>query len=279
MKTTIPAVAILLLFFSFTSISYSQDANWFPVRTTIESVWARKIDPKNLQDAYPRPTLKREEWINLNGLWKFSTTGRDAQKPDGYQRHILVPFAPESNLSGVGIKIGPDDKIWYNREFIIPEHWSGKFIKLHFGASDYETTVFVNGKKVGMHRGGYDPFSFDITYFLNEKGKQTVEVSVWDPTEHHYQSRGKQTTNPKGIWYTSVSGIWQTVWLEPVQSTHIEKLKTETDIDASNVSFAVSGLNFDPEDSIRVSVLENKSLKLTSQFGQDTPVKIKISRA
>src|SRR5262249_23592443 len=124
---------------------------------------------------------------------------------------------PESALSGVGKSVGPNNRLWYRRTFKVPADWKGQRIMLNFGAVDWDSTVWLNGKKIGDHQGGYDPFSFDMTDALKADGDQELTVAVWDPSHLGVQPVGKQHTNPKGIWYTPVTGIWQTVWMEPVE--------------------------------------------------------------
>jgi beta-galactosidase/beta-glucuronidase len=180
--------------------------------------------------------MVRGEWLNLNGLWDYAIVARDAGQLESWDGQILVPFAVESALSGVMRPVGPDKRLWCRRAFEIPQgrRWNeeGRRILLNLGAVDWETTVWVNGHEVGTHKGGYDPFTFDITDALNESGKQEIVVSVWDPADAGTQPRGKQVRNPRGIWYTAVTGIWQTVWLEPVRPVHIKSIEMTPDIDA-----------------------------------------------
>ena len=257
MRTTKPLAFLAGLCLLITLHSHAQHANWYPSSNHLVTQWAEKVDPDHVYEVYPRPTMQREKWLNLNGLWELAFSPKDAKMPQKYNRHILVPFAPESALSGVDINPGPDKKIWYKRTFIVPETWSGKLILLNIGASDWETTVYVNGNEIGLHRGGYDPFTFDISYFLKESGKQEIEISVWDPTNKGHQPRGKQTLNPEGIWYTSVSGIWQTVWIEPVSEPFIQNITTETDIDKSTVQFTIDGKNTMQDDQYRITIYES----------------------
>ena len=205
-------------------------AQWQPAGDKIKTPWAEKVDPENPLPEYPRPLMERSRWQNLNGLWNYSIvrTGELPQQSDG---KILVPFAIESSLSGVGKQLGHEREHWYERTFELPARWAGDRILLHFGAVDWKADVWVNDIKVGQHTGGYTPFSFDITAALNKKGSNTLKVKVWDPTAAGYQPRGKQVDNPSGIFYTAVSGIWQTVWLEPVPEKHIAGLRITPDID------------------------------------------------
>ena len=200
---------------------------WSPKGDKIKTEWADKLTPDNVWQSYPRPQLKRAEWMNMNGLWNYSVTGHDVKKKSvEYSGQILVPFAIESSLSGVMKSFLPTDKLWYKRNFTIDDKWKNKDIILHFGAVDYECKVWVNNKLVGSHKGGNNPFSFNITKYLRRNSEQIVEVSVTDPTDTESISRGKQQLNQEGIWYTPVSGIWQTVWIEPVNKNHITSIHT-----------------------------------------------------
>ncbi|UCF43582.1 MAG: beta galactosidase jelly roll domain-containing protein [Planctomycetota bacterium] len=199
------------------------------------SKWAKEVSAKNALPEYPRLQMVRKDWMNLNGQWKYAIRPKSDSQPKTFDGHILVPFCVESALSGVQKAVGEDKRLWYKRSFDIPKKWSDKRILLHFGAVDWETNVWVNGKHIGSHRGGYDRFSFDITDALNNDGTQEIVVSVWDPADEGYQPRGKQVQEPRGIWYTSVTGIWQTVWLEPVNVAYIKSIKIVPDIDAEVV--------------------------------------------
>jgi hypothetical protein len=212
-------------------------ADWKPAPSPLMTRWAKEVDPKNPLPEYPRPQMVRKDWMNLNGLWQFSTADEVKDAPIGKELpgQILVPFPMESALSGVGKHA---DRSWYRRTFEIPKDWTKQRVLLHFGAVDYRTEVFVNGKSVGKHTGGYDEFSFDITEALKPADEQEVIVFVEDTTDAA-QARGKQHPNPTGIWYTSVTGIWQTVWIEPVPAAAISNLKIVPDIDAGNVRVTV----------------------------------------
>jgi hypothetical protein len=209
-------------------------AYWQPAAGPLMTRWARDVSPKNAHPEYPRPQMVRKEWLNLNGLWDLAITGKD-DKPSAFENQILVPFPVESALSGVMKPVSENDRIWYRRTFDVPIKWWGQRVWLHFGAVDFETTVWVNGRQVGQHRGGYDGFSFDITEALNKAGENEMLVGVWDPTDAGTQPRGKQIRKPHGIWYTPTSGIWQTVWLEPVGTASIIDLKISPDVDGGSV--------------------------------------------
>lgn len=210
-------------------------AEWQPTQAPLMTRWSKDVKPNNVWPEYPRPQMERRDWQNLDGLWNYAIAEKDSPQPTQWDGQILVPFAIESALSGVMKPLGSDQRLWYLRTFDVPKTWKDKRVLLHFGAVDWETTVFVNGKELGTHRGGYDGFGFDITDALKPSGEQQIVVSVWDPTDRGPQARGKQVRRPNSIWYTSTSGIWQTVWIEPVNAAHIEALRITPDVDASSV--------------------------------------------
>jgi len=209
--------------------------------------------------------MVRSQWANLNGLWKYAITGKSELKiPENFDGDILVPFPVESSLSGVQRKLMPDELLWYFTEFAVPSDWKNKNIILHFGAIDWQSTIWINDIKVGEHTGGYTPFSFDITPFLNSKGKQKMVIKVYDPNFDKentvidgYQARGKQTLHPAGCWYTAQSGIWQTVWLEPVNKKHIEDVKISSDIDKSMLYVELKTTASKNEDWFEAVVVDN----------------------
>ncbi|MDR2885987.1 MAG: beta galactosidase jelly roll domain-containing protein [Rikenellaceae bacterium] len=203
---------------------------WAPVGDKIKTAWAEKVDPANPLPEYPRPIMERTEWQNLNGLWDYAILPVGADSPAVFDGQILVPFAVESSLSGVGKRVGQENELWYSREFSVPKKWKKNRMLLHFGAVDWRCDVWVNDTKVGSHEGGYAPFTFDVTDAL-KKGDNKLTLRVWDPTDKGYQARGKQVENPHAIWYTPVTGIWQTVWLEPVGEVYIADVKTTPDVD------------------------------------------------
>lgn len=211
---------------------------WQPVHGRLLTRWAAEITPDNAWRSYPRPQLGRPHWLNLNGLWDYAVTPQELQ-PEQFSGQILVPFPLEAALSGVQRALQPDEWLWYRRDFTVPEDWQGQRLLLHFGAVDWETQVFINGQLAGQHRGGYLPFYFDISPYI-QAGSNEIRVRVWDPTDQHWQQRGKQVLQPKSIWYTAVSGIWQTVWLEPVPETYIAGLKLTPDIDRELLSIETS---------------------------------------
>ena len=187
--------------------------------------------------------MVRKSWQNLNGEWNYAITHRYAGRPSAFGGRILVPFPIESQLSGAGVWVTPDQRLWYRRAFTVPSLPAGHRLLLHFGAVDWEAVVSVNGKEVGQHRGGYDPFTFDITDALKtgaSNDEQDLIVAVRDPTDGGDQPRGKQVSRPRSIYYTAVTGIWQTVWLEPVPDTHVTALRIDSDVDRGSVSVTVS---------------------------------------
>lgn len=229
-------------------------AQWQPAGDRIRTAWSEEIDPQNVLPEYPRPQMVRSEWKNLNGLWNYAIRPLGEQ-PAAFDGEILVPFAVESSLSGVGERLGSKNELWYERTFEISPKWNGKRILLHFGAVDWKADVWVNGIAVGSHTGGYTPFSFDITAAL-AKGGNTVRVRVWDPTDEGYQPRGKQVNNPNGIWYTPVSGIWQTVWLEAVPQHYIREVRTTPDLDRKMFRVEAPVCNAQAGDMIEVTLYD-----------------------
>ena len=233
----------------------AQDAAWQPAGDKIRTEWAEQVDPRSPLPEYPRPQLVREGWQSLNGLWDYAIVTKDANQPADFQGKILVPFAVESSLSGVGDSVGQDQRLWYRTTFTVPRAMRKKKVLLHFGAVDWETEVWVNGRTVGTHRGGYDPFTFDITNQL-ASGEQELVVSVWDPTDQGPQPRGKQVKDPHGIWYTPVTGIWQTVWLEAVPDSHIAATKNTPSLEESAITVSARIENAQDGDQLRVKVLD-----------------------
>ena len=213
--------------------------NWQPVPGHIMTHWAKDVTPENAWREYPRPQMTRNEWLNLNGLWKYGIAPIEQDYYDAVDGEILVPFPIESALSGVKSPLGAGERLFYRKTFSIPGAWAGKRVLLHFGAVDWEATVWVNGQWLGIHQGGYLPFQFDITDVIRNSENELV-VAVWDPTDTHWQQRGKQVRKPKTIWYTAVSGIWQSVWMEPVPQTYINGIMITPDLDAGIVSLKVN---------------------------------------
>lgn len=255
-----------------------QAQDWKAVPGKITSPWAEKVDPTKTLPEYPRPQLVRSDnWKNLNGLWSYALTPKDSAEPKAYAGKILVPFAIESSLSGVGKTVGKDSLLWYKTSFTIPSNLKNNNILLHFGAVDWKSEVYVNGKKVGTHEGGYDAFSFDITAFLKKGSKQELTVSVWDPTDEGPQPRGKQVRKPKSIWYTPVTGIWQTVWLEGVSETYIASTKQTPNIDTKTIALSADIQSAQPGDLISFTAFDGKTKVAEKQVAANTPLELEIA--
>lgn len=234
-------------------------AQWKPVEGRISTQWSEQVNPANVLPEYPRPIMERTEWKNLNGLWDYAIIEKGKHAPSVFDGKILVPFAVESSLSGVAKTVGAEKELVYRRSFDVPSSWKGKKVLLHFGAVDWKTDVWVNDVKVGSHTGGFTPFSFDITEALQGKNN-TLLVKVWDPTDKGYQPRGKQVSRPEGIWYTPVTGIWQTVWLEPVSESYIQDLRITPDIDNSLLSLKALVKDATSKDLVEVKVFDGQQL-------------------
>lgn len=263
---------IVALFFTLL-LTFNLSAQWQPAGDKIKTRWATEIDVNNVLPEYPRPIMERAEWQNLNGLWNYAILPVGKQKPAGFEGEILVPFAIESSLSGVQKRVGRDNELWYQREFTVPAKWKNNKVLLHFGAVDWKADVWVNDVKVGQHTGGYTPFSFDITPAL-ASGKNTLVVKVWDSTDQGYQPRGKQVNKPEGIWYTPVTGIWQTVWLEPVPETYIEDLKITPNIDNNTLKVQALTNVASATQKVEVIIKEGDKIVATSQAINNQPVEI-----
>ena len=211
-----------------------------PLSGQLKTRWAKDVTADNCHPEYPRPHLVRGNWQNLNGLWDYAVTASRATEMGKPQGNILVPFPIESALSGVKQQLPKDHVLWYRRRFRAPELASGEALRLNFGAVDWRCEVFVNGKSAGTHQGGYDAFSFDISAALVDRDEQELVVRVEDPTSDDYQPRGKQVRNPKGIWYTPSSGIWQTVWLERVPRCYVREVYCLADIAKREVTAVIA---------------------------------------
>ncbi len=230
--------------------SLAPAADWKPAPGKLMTAWAAKVDPNHPLPEYPRPQMVRDgEWTNLNGLWGFVIEDAIDESlkpalPVVFDDKILVPFCVESALSGVMKPLTDKQWLWYHRSLAAPKLADGKRLLLHFGAVDWEAEVYINGYYVGTHRGGYDPFTFDITDQAKAGGDNELLVCVSDSTGRNGEPHGKQSfaaiQNPGGIFYTPCSGIWQTVWMEVVPEVSIESLKIVPDVDAGMVHVTVS---------------------------------------
>ena len=267
---------IVALTLAFCLGSSWADAQWKPAGDRIRTEWAERMDVENVLPEYPRPIMEREAWLNLNGLWDYAVLPAGTPASGKFDGQILVPYAIESSLSGVGRKLGQENELWYRRSFEVPSAWKGQRVLLHFGAVDWKADVWVNDIKVGTHTGGFTPFSFDISSALR-KGSNQLTVKVWDPTDDSYQPRGKQSNRPHGIWYTPVSGIWQTVWLEPVPQRYIETLRTVPDIDRHLLTVNVCA-NGESIDRVEVSVLDGETLVASAAALYGVPVEVNMPK-
>lgn len=243
--------------FLFLFLGFVAHAQWKPQGDKIKTKWAAQVDPNKTLAEYPRPIMERSQWKNLNGLWNYKIQELGKTAPSNYDGQILVPFAVESSLSGVMKEVGAEKELWYETNFSLDSKWKGKNILLHFGAVDWKTEVWINDIKVGSHTGGYTPFSFNITPFVKKGKNQKLVVKVWDPSNDGTQPRGKQVKSPEGIWYTPVTGIWQTVWIEPVNKTSITELKTTPNVDQNSVTIKANVAGAGAGDFIEISVFDN----------------------
>ncbi len=262
---------VILFFALFFALSLS--AQWKPAGDKLKTRWASQIDVNNVLPEYPRPIMERAQWQNLNGLWDYAILPVGRQTPSSFDGKILVPFAVESSLSGVQKRLGGDNELWYHREFNVPSNWRNNKVLLHFGAVDWKADVWVNDIKVGQHTGGYAPFSFDVTPAL-KNGANKLVVKVWDGTDSGYQPRGKQVNRPEGIWYTPVSGIWQTVWLEPVPEKYIEHIKVTPDIDKNILTVEAFTNETSSSDRVEVKVMDGSRVVATGQSINNQPVEV-----
>jgi hypothetical protein len=267
----------LIISYCLSTLFFVANAQYRQQPVSISSPWASQINETNAWQEYPRPQLVREEWKNLNGLWDYAITNKGENIPTNFQGKILVPYSIESSLSGVQKALRPTQELWYNKEVSIPATWKGKNVVLHFGAVDYQSDLYVNGKHVGQHTGGSDPFSYDITAFLSADAVQQISLKVFDPTDTDIQPRGKQSLNPKGFWYTAVSGIWQTVWMEPVDATRIFVLNPVADIDNGTITLNSSLTNSLGDEEMEVQVFyQGEQIKeITSPYRSALKIDLK----
>lgn len=270
MRTKSTILFALILMMGLEATAYK------PVGDRIMTTWGENLDPSHVWQEYPRPMMARPEWQNLNGLWEYAIIGKDVTTPVEYQGEILVPFCAESALSGVGKEVGEDNALWYKRNFTVPKSWRGRDVMLNFGAVDWQADVWVNGTKIGSHTGGYTPFSLNITQAINATGDNELIVRVWDPTDKGYQPRGKQHSRPHQIWYTPVTGIWQTVWIEPVNKTHVAGLKITPDIDRNTLTVEVDCEGADERYSEEVVVKDHGTIVAIGRALPGEPITINM---
>jgi len=256
--------------------SFSFAATWKPAAGTMMTRWAAEVNPDSPLPEYPRPQMVRAAWKNLNGLWKYAVTTQDKTSSEINDGNILVPFAIESALSGVKRTFLPSEKLWYRRSFEVPAPWREGKVLIHFGAVDYHTVVYINGKKAGEHEGSGDAFSFDITGLLASGEKQEVTLEVLDPTDAGDQPRGKQVLKPHGIYYTAVSGIWKTVWIEPVPEKYLCDFAGTPDIDRGTFTVNAQVAGSDKATEVRYTVLDKgkQIVAATGKPGENTVLNI-----
>lgn len=269
---------LFCIFVCLVGISQVQ-SQWKPAGSRMLTRWGKNIDPSNLLSEYPRPIMKRNVWKNMNGLWEYAITDKNQQTfPNKADGNILVPFPVESSLSGVAKKVGPDKFLWYRYEFEVPEEWDGNDILLHFGAIDWQSDIWLNGVKLGIHKGGYDPFSFKISSIV-QKGKNQLVIRVYDPTDAGFQPRGKQVNDPYGILYTSVTGIWQTVWMEPVPKHHIQNVKLTPDVDGNQLLLDIKTNNADSDNCIfEIQVCDGEKTVRSVKTMEEQPIAITMPK-
>ncbi|MCA9237073.1 MAG: hypothetical protein KDA44_16480 [Planctomycetales bacterium] len=241
--------------------------------------WAEQLTDDSAWPEYPRPQMVRQDWLNLNGRWELAIAAGDAAQPDEFTAKILVPFPIESELGGYRGELLPDQRAWYRRRFALPDGWGGQRVLLHFGAVDWEAEVWVNQKSLGVHRGGYDPFTFDVTEAVRAGEQNEIVVAVRDPTESGSQPRGKQSLSPEGIWYTSTSGIWQTVWLEPVPRSYIARLTIRADLPSSSVKVVADAPLAAAGAEMEVVVKADGKVVASGRQAVRTPVVLPIANA
>ncbi|WP_099463271.1 glycoside hydrolase family 2 protein [Parabacteroides provencensis] len=251
-------------------------AQWKPVGDKIKTQWAEQINPKNVLPEYPRPQMERADWVNLNGEWDYAIKPKGEVEPALFDGKILVPFAVESSLSGVQKEVGENNELWYKRSFTVPSSWKNKDVMINFGAVDWKADVYVNDILIGSHKGGFTPFSFNITPYLNGTSNQKLVVRVWDPSDKGYQPRGKQVSNPESIWYTPVTGIWQTVWLEPVATNHIQSIKAIPNIDTKTMSVTVATSVECPAGIVEVKLMDKGNVVATAKGVQGKELRLTV---
>ncbi|MCD8035488.1 MAG: beta-galactosidase [Alistipes sp.] len=267
---------ILTLLLAAGSILNAPAQAWQPAGDKIKTAWADEIDPACPLPEYPRPTLVRPAWQNLNGLWDYAIRPADAPQPELFDGKILVPYPVESSLSGVQRRLSENEVLWYERRFTVPAGWRQGALLLHFGAVDWEADVYLNGIRVGGHKGGYTAFSIDIAPYLT-RGEQTLAVRVADPTDRGTQPRGKQVTEARTIWYTPVTGIWQTVWLEPVPESRIASLRTTPDIDTKSLTVEAAIVGARRGDIVGITLRDNGRTVAEARAAAGEPLRLTLS--
>ena len=267
------------ILFMFLLVIYNVFSQWRPLGDRIKTEWGETLDPNMVLPEYPRPIMERKDWKNLNGLWDYCILPVGKNIPTSFSDQILVPFPIESALSGVQKTVSDKEEIWYKNIFSVPTSWKNKDILLHFGAIDWKADIYINDVKIGTHTGAFTPFYFNITPYLLESNDQKLTVRVWDPTDKGFQPRGKQVSIPKGIRYTPVSGIWQTVWIEPVEKKYISAVKILSNIDKSNISVEAFSIHTEPYDLLEIKVFDEGKLVSSGKGVSSLPLELNIPNA
>ncbi|HNW59412.1 MAG TPA: glycoside hydrolase family 2 TIM barrel-domain containing protein [bacterium] len=271
----IPIVAVLAV-----ALAPAQEVagGWHQATPPLATRWSAAVGPDNARPEYPNPAMARTAWSPLNGLWQYAIRPRGADVPAAgeWAGDILVPYPLESALSGVQRAISETDRLWYSRTFTVPPEWRRQRILLHFEAVDWQTQVWINGVEVGSHEGGYDPFEFDITAALKSGEKQRLVVAVWDPTDTGTQPRGKQVLHPGGIFYTPCTGIWGSVWLEPVPETHIRELRLIPDAAQGAVTVRCLIEKPGPQDRLVVQATDGESAVASGEGAAGAALRLQI---
>lgn len=266
---------IFTLIIGLQQVTAIAQQKWQPVQGSLTTPWTDKVTPENPFPEYPRPTMTRLDWVSLNGLWDISLQDQGTGRPHK-SGQILVPYPVESALSGCGWRVEPKHELVYTKRTFIPSRWRQQRVLLHFGAVDWETTVFVNGQKVGDHKGGYDPFFFDVTPAIAFGAESEIEVRVTDPTNSGGQAVGKQSLTPGGIFYTPTSGIWQTVWLEPVPQAFVKSYRVEPDADKNRALVRVETEGVLGGQKVSASLIQNGRPVSTASGKPGAPLMITV---
>lgn len=274
LNIAIGTIVFLLLCLSCNRAQKKSLKEWKIADNTILTEWALQVDPAMPWPEYPRPDAKRDNWLNLNGLWDYTITDSETT-PQNWDGKILVPYPVESALSGVKRRVTENDYLWYRRTFKIPRSWRKKQILLNFEASDWETTIYIDGQEAGKHKGGYDPFSININEYLNRKRNHDLLVRIWDPTDKGTQPRGKQVSEPGGIWYTPVTGIWQTVWMEPVPDSYISSFRSTANIETATITFSTDIVN-PGKNEVNISILREGKVIANGNGNSNENITIEI---